>query len=144
MSDKVRQWLAVGLFLVAAVLCVRPFVGGLGVIGGPVAVNAVIVHETSDDTPEASVMFVRLRSGEPAKYLKEHGHKLTIVDQNAVNQDGKEAAVITQAKPHLAAMALPVLLNFQGDTARLISKQSLGPKATDADVLAAIRKAGGE
>jgi hypothetical protein len=143
-SDKARKAIAVGFFVVAALVCVWPFVGGGGIIGGPVAVHAVIVHESSAATPESSVMFVRLRSGETAKTLKDLGHTLTIVDQHAVDQDGKEAAVITLAKPHIGTLPLPVLLNFQDDTKRLISKQSLDPKATDADVLAAIRKAGGE
>jgi len=144
MSEKTRKAIAVGFFIVAAVVCAWPFVGGGGIIGGPVSVHAVIVHESSAATPESSVMFVRLRSGETAKAIQDLGHTLTIVDQHAVDQDGKEAAVITQAKPHLAGLDLPVLLNFQDDTTRLISKQPLDPKATDADVLAAIRKAGGE
>lgn len=144
MSDKTRKAIAVGFFVVAVLACAWPFVGGGGIIGGPVAVHAVIVHETSDDTPQLSVAFVRLRSGDTAKTLKDLGHTLTIVDQNAVDENGKEAAVITLAKPHLSGSPLPVLLNFQDGTERLISKQSLDPKATDADVLAAIRKAGGQ
>lgn len=81
---------------------------GLPVVGpaeGPREV--LIVRESADATPAEAMALTALRAGEPAKYLKEKGHSLTVLDKDAVGPDGQPSPAVTKHQPY---GSLPELL----------------------------------
>jgi hypothetical protein len=105
--------------------------------------SIVLIRETADDTPAVGRMIVGLRSGSCAAYMTSKGHTLDMLDIDSVGPDGKPAALIEQFRPEIVGMTLPVLVVADYATLKLISKQTLPPTATAADVVEAVKKAGG-
>jgi hypothetical protein len=103
----------------------------------------VLIRETADDTPAVGQMLVGLRSGPSAAYLSSKSHTLDMLDIHSVGPDGKPASLIEMFRPEIAGMTLPVLVVADAVTRKLISKQTLPPTATAADVVEAVKKAGG-
>lgn len=97
----------------------------------------LIVRETADVTPETARLVNALRNGEAAKYLNDNGHKLSILDDD-LNSPKSEAW-----RPLWAGMKLPVLFIIDPRNNTLVAKQELAVGITTADVLAALKKAGG-
>jgi hypothetical protein len=58
--------------------------------------HAVIVYETADVTPAFARLLNGLRSGVNAKYLADHKHVLSLIDDDAVNADGAKAALLAK------------------------------------------------
>lgn len=107
--------------------------------GPPGQRTVVIIRETADSTPELARMIVSLRAGTQAKYLADKGHPLLILDDDAVDQAGKPAAIVEKLRPHFKDIKLPALLILDGE--RVVNNEPLPPTA-DA-VIEAVKKAGG-
>lgn len=96
--------------------------------GGPR--NVLIVHESSDQTPDFAAMVRDLRTGPHADYLKSKGHSLLILDDE-LNQPA-----LTPYRP----FATPELL-IVAPPSKLLSRSPL--PATASEVMAAIKAKGG-
>ncbi len=67
------------------------------VVDGPRTI--VIIRESGTDDPLFNRMSVSLRFGENADLLEQGGHKLLILDQNEVNEDGQLLPILANLIP---------------------------------------------
>jgi hypothetical protein len=144
MSDSLRMRLAVVALLFAAWTAYGE--GGLPFLpSGPRAV--LIIHEAGDTTPTLARLKTGLRTGEAAKYLKEKGHTLLILDDDAKDQNDQPSPVVAHWKPHLEGVTLPAIVIGSDATnpaaGSLIHRQSLPPEATPASTLEILKANGG-
>jgi hypothetical protein len=124
-------WVLIGL----AVFMLAKGGGGLpSIVPGPRVV--VVLHETAETTPAQSQMFVALRSGSNEAYLKEKGHKLLILDDDAVGADDKPLALVAKLS---AALPPPSVHVLNGEA--IVTSKPLPDNA--AGVLDILKGAGG-
>lgn len=71
--------------------------------------HVVIVRESADVLPEFQRMAIALRSGEPAKYFRDKGHSLTVVDDDQIARQLSSPLreIVTES---MSGAALPMLL----------------------------------
>lgn len=72
---------------------------GCDAVSVPGVRQIVIVHEAQEQTPEFSRMATALRVGPPGEYLKSKGHSLLILDDDAVDADGKPSPLLAPFRP---------------------------------------------
>ncbi len=101
--------------------------------------HIVILRETSDDTPEQARAWNLLRSGENASYIKAKGHKLEILDDDSVDQDGQPSKLVEQLKP--LASSLPFMFILEPSDGRPLHSQAA--PATAAQIMEVIKSHGG-
>ena len=101
----------------------------------------LILRETADATDRTRAMIVGLRAGSQAAYLKSKNHKLTILDDDTVDKDGK--SVLDKWLPHVAGLALPVCIVYDPINKAILAKQSLPATATADTVIELVKKNGG-
>lgn len=102
--------------------------------------TVVILHESEDATPQFSRMVNGLRSGDNAKYLKDRGHTLLIIDDDTTDEIGRPLEVVTQ----LSADGLPMPALFVLDEGgAVVHKQPLSPEANAAGVMEVLKGNGG-
>jgi hypothetical protein len=101
--------------------------------------HIVILRETADDTPEQARMWNLLRTGEHAAYLKSKGHKLEILDDDSVDQNGQPSKLVEGLKP--LATSLPFLFILEPSDGRPLHSQAV--PATAAQVMEVIKSHGG-
>ncbi len=119
---------------------VAKIVAELGVAPSPVGKrHIVILRETSDDTPEQARAWNLLRSGENASYIKAKGHKLEILDDDSVDQDGQPSKLVEQLKP--LASSLPFMFILEPSDGRPLHSQAA--PATAAQIMEVIKNHGG-
>jgi hypothetical protein len=104
------------------------------VVEGPRSV--LIIRESAADSPEFARLLVGIRNGEAAGYLKARGHKLYILDDDAID------AVTDKWRPHYAGLSLPAVFIIS-DKGELVHKQAIDGKASDPNVVLDILKAHG-
>lgn len=99
--------------------------------------NIVVLREAADTTPDLARLTTALRAGEPAKYLKEKGHKLLILDDDSLDENGQPPKLLTT----LLALnpPLPSLFVLNGDA---VLHQGPLPASAD-EVLNIIKRNGG-
>lgn len=120
---------------------IPPGPGPTPVVEGKRAV--LIVYESADQTPEVSSLLVALRKPPAATYLQSKGHTLSILDDDAVDQDGKPAAAVEAWRPQFAGLTLPALLIVDPASKSLVHKQSLPASATADNVIEILKQHGG-
>lgn len=106
----------------------------LGPSSGPR--ELLVVHETGDESPAKSALFIELRAGDAAKYLKEKQHSLLILDKDAKDESGNPAEPLAKFAPFT-----PPELLIIAPPNKLLSRQKM--PATSADFLAAVKAKGG-
>lgn len=96
--------------------------------------HVVVLREASNQSPEASGAMVLLQTGERAKYLTDHKHKLSVLDDD-----------LDEAKPYLAAAngKTRTVLIYDGD--KLLSTADLpsGESVEVADKILSLLKSNG-
>lgn len=102
--------------------------------------TAVIVHETEDDSPAAARLFIALRTGTPAKWIRDQGHSLLILDDDAVDATGQPLALVSTLKS--LGVPMPALFVLDGQD-RVLVKQTLAEGTTADNVIELLRRAGG-
>lgn len=128
---KRNELLALLLFLAALVAQVAK--GGIAwpviVPSGPI--HTKIVREAGDTDKDYGALWVALRQGEAAAHFSEGGRRLTILDDDATDEHGKQVIPATD----LQGVTLPAAL-FYSET-KLVGKESI-PKGTTAQAFIAI------
>jgi hypothetical protein len=82
---------------------------------------------------------VALRAGAAAKYLKEKGHSLFILDDDSVDESGKPSPVLEKWRPVFKDIVLPALIVSNKDAVLKVMPCPANPD----DVLLEIKKTGG-
>lgn len=101
------------------------------VVDGPLSV--VILHETADQMPADSALYVQLRGGEFDSYLRGKGHKLVILDDDT--QTPLVQSLAGQGVP------LPAMFILDQRTGKVVAK--MPRPATPAAVMEALKANGG-
>lgn len=101
--------------------------------------HIVILRETLDDTPEQARAWNLLRTGENAAYIKSKGHRLEILDDDSVDQDGQPSKLVAELKP--LATTLPFMFILEPSDGRPLHSQPA--PATAAQVMEVIKSHGG-
>lgn len=122
--------------LVALVLVKLTGSGGASPFAPAGPLRIVIVRESLDTSPELARIVNALRNGPAAAYLKTKGHRLDVLDDDVVDENGKPQV----APAWVEGLALPVLVMLDGKTGRIVSREPL-PATADA-VLAALQAKG--
>lgn len=104
---------------------------------------ALIVRETSNDTPRRSAQFIRLRSGTEANYLRENGHRVYILDDDAVDGDGNKAPLLKRYEDEIRDAGIPTLILLDAKSEVILGTERLTPNFTAADIITKIKKVGG-
>lgn len=116
-----------------------------GMMPGPRHIE--IIRESATQTPEMARAIVNLRTGEAAKYLKEKSHSLSVVDPDAKDKEGNASAELAPWKTHIAGKSLPVVgiatKSADGRTGNIIHSESISATATEAEILAILKRHGG-
>lgn len=103
----------------------------------------LIIRESADSTPNVARMITALRNPPHSSYLKEKGHTLSVLDDDAVDAEGKPSALVEAWRSHFAGMTLPVVFIIDPNGNKLIHKESL-PESAGADaVMGLLKKFGG-
>lgn len=102
--------------------------------------TAVIVRESEEDTPVLGGVFVALRTGEPAKWLRERGHTLVIIDDDTTDAQGNPIPLVQTFKS--LGIAMPALFLLDS-TNQVIHKSTLSATTTADGILQVIRDTGG-
>lgn len=105
--------------------------------------DVYLIHEAMDVTPAFALLESGLRLGDGAKYLKEHGHTLTILDDDEEDGRGNPASPLAKYAAILADTARPTLIIVDPKTQAVVAKAALTPETTAQNVVEAIRRAGG-
>lgn len=95
---------ALGVVLICVAVWIAVSGGGGGILAPSGPRVALAVRETADVTPAMARMTTALRAGEPAKYFKEKGHTLVILDKDEVGSYSKFAPFST---PELLIISPP-------------------------------------
>jgi hypothetical protein len=112
---------------------------------GPPAVggarHVLIVYETADVTPAFARLLNGLRSGTHARYLADHKHVLSLVDDDAVNADGAKAALLAK---YADSVRFPrSLIVTDGASGNVIAIGELTDASTAAGVIEFLKQNGG-
>jgi hypothetical protein len=83
-----------------------------------------------------------LRNPPHSDYLRSKGHTLNVLDDDAVDADGKPSAIVEAWRPFFKDLTLPVVFIVDQNGNKLVAKQSV-PATTTADGYMAILKANG-
>jgi len=104
--------------------------GGGSLVGPsvPDQLRIVIVRESGDTTAELARTINALRNGPAAAYLKSKNHRLDVLDDDAVDENGK--SVVDPA--WISGVGLPVIVLLDGKTGKLVDHQ---PLPLDADAV---------
>ena len=108
----------------------------------PGARQVLLVRETANSTFQLTQTIIALRAGLHAKALKDKGHSLTILDDDAVGPDGKPAPILERWRPHYQNLKLPALV-VADSTGNVVHKEVIPDNATAEQIMEIIRKAGG-
>jgi hypothetical protein len=101
----------------------------------------VIIRETADTTSDQARLLVMLRVGVAAEYLSAKGHKLVILDKDAVDESGQPSPYVAEWLKIMAGIPLPAMAQVDAKTQTVVDKRAL-PGTAD-EFLEAVRKAGG-
>lgn len=101
-----------------------------------------IVRESEEDTPQLAGLFVALRAGQSATWLRNQGHKLTILDDDEGDGRGNRSPVLVKLDPALANVPLPALIITDTD-GKVLAKATITPSTTADNVVEAITRTGG-
>jgi hypothetical protein len=101
----------------------------------------VIIRETADTTSDQARMLVMLRVGIAAEYLSAKGHKLAILDDDAVDETGQPSRYVGEWLKIVQGIPLPAMAIVDKATQTVLDKRPL--PATPDEFLEAVRKAGG-
>lgn len=101
--------------------------------------RVVILHETSDNTPELSQLFVKLRRQDVEQYLQSKGHRLDILDDDQVTHEGTPDPLVVRLNG--LGQALPALFILDLTSGEVIHKQAL--PATPEAVMEVLKTHGG-
>jgi hypothetical protein len=102
--------------------------------------SVVIVRESEQDSPALGQLFVGLRTGAPAQWLREKGHALVIIDDDTTDADGRPIPLVQTFKS--LGITMPCLFILDS-TNQVILKTTLPADVTPDGVLEMIRSAGG-
>lgn len=110
---------------------------------GPRAV--ILIRETAETTPALSRLITGLRSGPAADYLKSNGHKLSILDDDAVDSSGQPSAVVKAWLTAIGNMPLPALVvaDVTDGKTKVLYTGTLTEAATADTVLNTLKANGG-
>lgn len=90
--------------------------------------RVLILHETADDTPADSALYIELRNGEADKYAESKGHTIDILDVSSFPSPDP-------------SIPIPSMFIYDAATGAIINKQ---PRpATPAAILEALKSSGG-
>jgi hypothetical protein len=103
----------------------------------------LIVSESASSTPATGRLITGLRNAPHATYITSKGHKLAVLDDDDVDENGQPTPVLATWRPHLVGMTLPVLFVVDQPTGALVHKESLPATATADTVMATLRAHGG-
>lgn len=101
--------------------------------------RVVVLHETSDDTPELSQLLVKLRRQEIEQYLRAKGHRLDILDDDQLDSAGRPDSLVSKLKA--LGVAEPALFILELASGDVIHQQPL--PATPEAVMEALKSHGG-
>lgn len=104
--------------------------------------DVYLVHDERLDDMDWQILANGLRTGEPAKYLTDRKHKVTIVDVNDRDTTGAKFWPLTKFAT-LIDPAKRTLIIVDRKTQAVVAFAVITPKTTAANVVDAIRKAGG-
>lgn len=135
MTPRRKDLIAGILFALLIVHAVRSG-GGIVAPSGPV--HSIFVHETGDDRAEVAALMVQLRNGAAASYFSAAGHRLSVLDDDSQDENGKR--VIDEAD--LQGVALPAML-FYDSAGKLASKEAIPPTATVQTIIEVAGRHGG-
>lgn len=107
------------------------------VVAGPRTI--LILHETGQQTPNHGILFNSLRSGPAASYLKEHKHRLFILDDDSVSSDGKP--LLEAWRKHLSDITIPALVVIDHASGAVLFKGAV-PETAD-EILSTLKAHGG-
>lgn len=99
----------------------------------------VIVRETADSTPDLSRLIVSLRSGSAADYLASKSHKLSVLDDDAIDSMGKPLPAMVEWRKIYEPIGLPCLIISDGT--KLLASVKL--PGTAAEILELLKSHGG-
>lgn len=105
--------------------------------------NVFIIRESEDDTPALAALFVSLRAGPSATWLRNQGHKLTILDDDEGDGKGGRAPDLVKLDPALAGVPLPALIITDKATGKVLTKATITAATTADNVVEAITRTGG-
>jgi hypothetical protein len=142
-SDKTRRYFGFGCLVVAAAVLLHGLSGGGLPIGGAHTIRGVYVRETAEQTYETERTVVALRNGPVADYLTAKGHALLIADQHAKEPNGAPSAVVTKAIADAKPIDPPLLILYDADNGRVLTKTPVPPSTSADAILDVFRKAGG-
>lgn len=104
--------------------------------------SVAIVWESSESTPEIARLITAFRDGPARAYLNSKRHLLSLIDDDAVDGDGKPAAELEAWRPHFAGMRLPAFFIIDS-TGKLLHKQEVAPGTTADNLIELIKRHGG-
>lgn len=104
-----------------------------------------IIRETAESTPAFTRLLVGLRTGSKATYLRDKGHVLMVLDDDATTTDGAPEPDVAEWRQHWQDLTLPALLITETTPTgvRLVHKQSLTTDANADGVIQVLKQYGG-
>lgn len=105
--------------------------------------GVLILRESADTTPALARVLTGLRTGKAADYLRDKGHTLTILDDDAVGPDGKPAPLLDTFRAEFSGVALPALIVYDLATKRVLDKRVIADTTTADSVVEVIKATGG-
>lgn len=131
-----------GILIILAIGWYYNHSGG-GVFGPPSGPRSLaIIHQSQEDTHEQGRMFVELRDGGNADYLKSKGHKLEILDADSVDEDGNPD-VYTQNWMRAAGVTKPPFLGLKTLDDKVLLIRPLSANETSTSIIATVQEYGG-
>lgn len=103
----------------------------------------LIVRESADTTPAMARLMTALRNPPHSTYLTSKAHTLSVIDDDAVDENGQPTAVLASWRPHFQGMTLPVLFVIDPATKTLIHKQSFTDAVPAAGIIDILKAHGG-
>lgn len=104
--------------------------------------DVYLVHDERADDVEWQILANGLRNGDPAKYITDHKHSVVILDVNARDANGARPWPLTKFASLIDATKWSLII-VDRKTQQVAGSAFLTPKTTAANVVDAIRKAGG-
>lgn len=110
--------------------------------------DLILIRESrlSSEKTAAIVRQLRDERNQSAKYLKDKGHSLLILDVDSLDEDDKPSKAVEAWRPVFKDMQLPVLVVTSKDATGatvLVGKTTLGPEASGEDVITILKSFGG-